>query len=108
MSGRSSKKGGQILKKEYHKDTDSTHVSFEAGRVCDDFGCPMPFWRCRVAYTWCEYRQVYWVYAIQTVGFGVVDDKVTREIEMGSLQEVNHFLDYLKDVEGCYKKVYGE
>ena len=96
------------MKKEYHKDTDSTLVSFEAGRVCDDFGCPMPFWSCCVAYTWSEYRQVYWVYAIQTVGFGVADEKVTSETEMASLQEVDHFLGYLKSLEMCYKKVYGE
>ena len=96
------------MRREYHKDTDSTLVSFGAGSACDDVGCPTPFWRCRVAYTWIEYRQAYWVYSVQVVGFGVVDDKVTREIEMASLQEVDHYLGYIKSLEMCYKKVYGE
>ena len=96
------------MKKEYHKDTDVAFVSYGAGSACNDFGCLMPFWRCQVAYTWSEYRQAFWVYSVQTVGFGVVDEKVTREIEMASLREVDHFLDYLKDMETCYKKVYGE
>ena len=96
------------MKKEYHRDPDSTWVSFEAGHVCDDFGRPMPYWRCRVAYTWSQYRHAYWVYSIQTVGFGAVDDKVTREFEMGSLREVNRYLRYLQHMEECYQRVYGE
>ena len=92
---------------EYHENTDSFLVSFEAGRVCDDFGCPMPFWRCHIAYTWSEYAQAYWVYSLQVVGFGVVDRKVSRETEMTSLREVTHLLDYFKDMEACYKQVYG-
>ena len=94
--------------KEYHKDTDVMLASYKAGRVCDDIRCPMPFWTCRVAYTWSEYRQAYWVYSVQTVGFGVVDEKVTREDEMASLQEVANLLGYLEDMETCYKKVYGD
>ena len=96
------------MTKEYRKNTDSTLVSFGAGKACDDFGYPRPFWRCRVAYTWSEYRQVYWVYSVQVVGFGLFDDKVTRETEMASLQEVDHLLGYYRDMEMCYKKVYGE
>ena len=94
------------MTKEYHKDTDATLVSFKAGRAFDACGYPAPFWSCRVAYTWSEYRQAYWVYSVQVVGFGVVDEKVTRETEMASLKEVHHLLDYLKDMEMCYKKVY--
>ena len=96
------------MTKEYHRDTRSTLVSFEAGSVCDDIGCPTPFWRCRVAYTRSEYRQAYWVYSVQVVGIGWVDDKVTHEAEMASLREVHRYLRYLRDMETCYKRVYGE
>ena len=96
------------MRKEYHRDTESVLVSFEAGRVCDDIGCPMPFWSCRVAYTWSMHRHAYWVYSIQVVGYGDADDKVTRETEMASLQEVNRYLTHLKDMEECFRKVYGE
>ena len=96
------------MKKEYHRDTDSVWVSFEAGKVCDDYGCPMPFWRCHVVYTWSMHRHAYWVYSIQVVGFGVVDDKVTHETEMASLREVHHYLSHIEDMEACFQKVYGE
>ena len=96
------------MKKEYRRDTDSTLVSFEAGRVCDDLGLPMPFWSCCVAYTWSQYRHAYWVYSIQTVGFGGVEDRVTHEAEMASLREVHRYLRYLEDIEACYQRVYGQ
>ena len=96
------------MKKEYHKDTDSTFVSYEAGRVSDACGYPAPHWSCYVSYTWSEYMQAYWVYSVQTVGFGAVDDKVTRETMMKTAREVDSYLDYLEDLETCYKKVYGE
>ena len=95
------------MKKEYRRDTDSTLVSFEAGRVCDDFGHPTPYWRCSVTYTWSHYRHAYWIYSIQTVGFGVVNDKVTHEAEMGSLRDVRRYLIYLQGMETCNQKVYG-
>ena len=96
------------MKKEYRENTDSFLVSFEAGSLFDEAGYPTPFWRCRIAYTWIEYKQAYWVYSLQVVGFGVADSKVTRETEMTSMREVNHLLDYFKDMEACYKQVYGE
>ena len=96
------------MKKEYRRNTDSTLVSYAAGRACDDVGWPMPFWHCCVAYTWSQYRHAYWVYTTQTVGFGVVDDRVTQETEMASMREVNHYLQHLKDMEACYQRVYGE
>ena len=83
-------------------------VSFEAGSVCDACGYPAPHWSCRVVYMYNEIDKVYWVYSVQVVGFGVVDDKVTRETTMESLQEVDHYLGYIKSLEMCYKKVYGE
>ena len=96
------------MKKEYHADTDSVWVSYKAGGMCDDLGCPMPFWGCYVAYTWSQYRHAYWVYSVQTIGFGLVEDEVTHETEMASLEDVNRYLGYLKDMEACYKKVYGD
>ena len=96
------------MKKEYHRDTASVWVSFGAGRVCDDFGCPMPFWRCHVAYTWSMHRHAYWTYSVQVVGFGAANGKVTRETEMASLREVHRYLRHLKDFEECCQKVYGE
>ena len=99
------------MKKEYHRDTESTWVFFEAGRVCDDLGLgrsPMPFWNCIVVYTWIQHRHAYWVYSIQTVGFGAVEDRVRHETEMASLRDVHHLLRYYEDMETCYKGVYGE
>ena len=96
------------MKKEYHRDTDSTWAIYKAGRMCDDLGRPMPYWSCHVAYTWSMHSNAYWVYTVQVIGFGVVDDKVTQETEMASLREVNHYLRYLQDMEECYQRVYGE
>ena len=96
------------MTKEYRKDTDSTLVSFEAGKVWDACGYPAPHWSCYVSYTWSEYMQAFWVYSVQTIGFGVVDDKVTHETVMTTAREVDHFLAFLQDMEMCYKKVYGE
>ena len=96
------------MKKEYHEDTDSTWANYGAGRAYDDFGRPMPFWRCHVVYTWSEYKQAYWVYSVQVVGFGMADDRVTHETEVTSLSEAAHLLDYYRDMEACYKSVYGE
>ena len=96
------------MKKEYHEDSGATWVSFEAGQPFDASRRSTPFWACRVGYMYNEYDKVYCVYSVQVVGIGWVDDKITRETEMASLQEVNHLLDYLQDLEGYYKKVYGE
>ena len=96
------------MTKDYHKDTGITSVSYSAGSVLDACGYPAPHWSCRVAYTWSEYRQAYWVYSVQTVGFGVVDAKAPREMEMASLREVQRYLHYLQGLESCYTMVYGE
>lgn len=98
------------MKKEYHEDTNSIWASFEAGRVCDDFGRPMPFWHCIVVYTtvYTMHKSTVWVYTIQTVGFGEREERVRHETEMTSLREVQHYLQHLMDVEKCYQKVYGE
>ena len=96
------------MKKEYQKDTASVWASFEAGGACDDYGRPMPFWRCRVVYIWCACEHAYLVYTTQTVGFGIAEERVTHEAEMASLREVKHYLRYLSDIEECYQAVYGE
>ena len=96
------------MTKEYHRDTDSILVSFAAGSVCDACGYPAPHWSCHVAYTWSEYRQTYWVYSVQVVGFGADDSRVTHEFEMRSLREVHRYLRYHQDMETCYKQAYGE
>ena len=96
------------MKKEYRSNTDSMLVSFEAGRVCDYSGDPMPYWTCSVAYTWSTHMHAYWVYSVQVFGFGVVEQRTTHETEMASLREVHRYLRYLKDMEDCCKKVYGE
>ena len=96
------------MKKEYRKKTDSVMASFGAGKMSDDLGYPTPYWRCRVAYTWSKYSQAYWVYSVQVIGFGVVNEQVTQELEMESLREVHRYLGHLKDMEACYQKVYDE
>ena len=96
------------MKKEYHRDTDSVWAIYEAGHIFDRHGAPAPYWGCHVVYTWSMHRHAYWVYSIQVIGYGEVDDKVTREFEVKSLHEVNRFLKQLKDMEACYKRVYGD
>ena len=92
------------MKKEYHEDTNSIWVSFAAGRS------PMPYWHCIVVYTvlHTKHKPTVWVYTIQTVGFGEREDRVRHETEMATLADVHHLLRYYKDMEACYKAVYGE
>ena len=96
------------MRKEYHRDTESNWAIFQAGHVFDSLGAPAPYWGCHVVYTWSMHRHAYWVYSVQVVGYGDADDKVTRETEMATLQDVNRYLTHLKDMEECFRKVYGE
>ena len=96
------------MKKEYHRDTNSSWAIFKAGHVFDSLGAPAPYWGCHVVYTWSQYRHVYWVYSVQVFGFGDADRKVTEEFEVGSLREVHRYLNHFKDMEECLQKVYGE
>ena len=96
------------MTKEYHEDTGATLVTYKAGRAYDDSGYPSKFWTCRVVYMYNEIDKVYWVYDVQTSGSGLLVDQSSRETEMASLREVNHLLDYLNDLEMCYKEEYGE
>ena len=81
---------------------------FGAGKAFDDFGRPTPFWSGVVAYQWIAEKQAFFVYTIQVLGTGTVTNSRSYETETTSCDEVNDFLDYLKEVERHYKKVYGE
>ena len=96
------------MKEKYCADTDSKEVSFKAGKAFDDFGRPTPFWTCIVAYRWSSFKQAFWVYATQLLGTGTVVDRRSCEAYSTSWEEVNDFLDYLKQLELHYKKVYDE
>ena len=96
------------MKEKYCADTDSKEVSFGAGKAFDGFGRPTPFWACIVAYRWSNIKQTCWVYATQLSGAGAVVDRRSYEVETTSCEEVNDFLDYLKELEIHYKKVYSE
>ena len=83
-------------------------VIFGAGKAFDDFGCATPFWTGVVAYRWNAVKQVFHLYTIQVLGTGTVTNSRSYETETASCDEVNDFLDYLKELENHYKKVYGE
>ena len=81
---------------------------FGAGKAFDDFGRATPFWTGVVAYRWNSLKQTYYVYTIQVLGTGTVTNSRSNEAETSSCDEVNEFIDYLKELESHYKKVYGE
>ena len=83
-------------------------VIFGAGKAFDDFGRPTSFWTGVVAYRWNAVKQTFFVYTIQVLGTGTATNSRSYEVETKSFDEVNDFLDYLKEVEEHYKKVYGE
>ena len=83
-------------------------VIFGAGKAFDDFGRATPFWTGVVAYRWNSLKQVFHVYTIQVLGTGTVTNSRSYETETESCKEVNDFLDYLRELENHYKKVYGE
>ena len=80
-------------------------VIFGAGKAFDDFGRPTSFWTGVVAYRWNAVKQSFFVYTIQVLGTGTATNSRSYE---GETKEVNDFLDYLKELENHYKKVYGE
>ena len=83
-------------------------VIFGAGRAFDAFGRPTPFWTGVVAYRWNAVKQAFFVYTTQVLGTGTVTNSRSYEAETSSCDEVNDFLDYLKELEDHYKEVYGE
>ena len=83
-------------------------VVFGAGKAFDDFGRPTSFWTGVVTYRWNAVKQVFVINTIQVLGTGTVTNSRSYETETPSCEEVNDFLDYLKELENHYKEVYGE
>ena len=83
-------------------------VIFGAGKAFDAFGRPTPFWTGVVAYQRSADKQTFVVYTTQVLGTGTVTNSRSYTALTSSQDEVNGFLDYLKELENHYKKVYGE
>ena len=83
-------------------------VVFGAGKAFDAFGRATSFWTGVITYHWNAKKQVFHVLAVQALGTGTVTNSRSYETETPSCDEVNNFLDYLKELEAHYKKVYGE
>ena len=97
-------KGECIMKK---KDCGKfKEVIFGAGKAFDAFGRATPFWTGVVAYRWNAVKQVFHVYSVQVLGTGTVTNSRSYEAETASCDKVNDFIDYLKELENHYKKVY--
>ena len=83
-------------------------VNFGAGKAYDAFGRATPFWTGVVTYRWDCLKQTFRVLGVQALGTGTVINSRSYELEEPSCDGVNDFLDYFKDLEARYKKVYGE
>ena len=83
-------------------------VIFGAGRAFDGFGRATSFWDGVVTYQWNTLKQVFHVHTEQVLGTGTATNSSSYETETPSCEEVNDFLDYFKELETHYKKVYGE
>ena len=83
-------------------------VIFGAGRPFDCLGRATSFWTGAVAYRWNPVKKVFHVYSVQVLGTGTVINKREYETEKNSCDEINDFLDYLKELEEHYIKEYGE
>ena len=81
---------------------------FGAGKAFDDFGRATPFWTGVVTYQWNSLKQTFYIYTVQVLGTGTVTNSRSYETETVSYEKVNGFIDYLKELENHYKKVYGE
>jgi hypothetical protein len=83
-------------------------INFSAGKAFDAFGRATSFWAGVITYRWNAKKQVFHVLAEQVLGTGTVTNSRFYKIEMTSCDEVNYFLDYFRELETHYKKVYGE
>ena len=81
-------------------------IFFGAGRAFDGFGRATSYWTGVVVYKWDTLKQVFHVYAIQVLGTGTANNSYETETEITSCEEVNKLLDYFKELEAHYKKVY--
>lgn len=83
-------------------------VNFGAGRAFDCCGRATPHWTGVVVYQWDAAKQVFHVRSVEILGTGTTMNSHPYEEEMETCEEVNSFLDYFRELENHYKKVYGE
>ena len=83
-------------------------VFFGAGKAFDAFGRATSFWTGVVQYKWDASHKTFHVCSVQALGTGTVINDRSYEEEVKTCDEVNEFLDYFKELETHYKKVYGE
>ena len=83
-------------------------VNFGAGKAFDAFGRATPFWTGAVTYKWNDEKQTFHILAVQALGTGTAINSRSYDSEEPSCEGVNDFLDYFKELENHYKKVYGE
>lgn len=83
-------------------------IHFGAGKAFDSFGRATSYWSGTVVYRWDAVRQTFHVCTVQVLGTGTVMNSSSYETETVSCDEVNSFIDYFKELETDYKKVYGE
>lgn len=83
-------------------------INFGAGKAFDAFGRATSFWTGVVTYQWVVEKQVFHILAVQAIGTGTAINSRSYESQEPSCDEVNDFLDYFKELEAHYKKVYGE
>ena len=83
-------------------------VFFAAGKAFDASGRATPFWSGAVAYKWDCLKQAFTIVSTQVLGTGTVTNSRSNEAVSASLEEVNEVLDYFRDLQAHYKKVYGE
>ena len=83
-------------------------INFGAGKAFNAFGRATSFWTGVVTYKWDAIKQTFHVCTVQVLGTGTVMNSRSHETETVLCEEVNDFLDYFKELENHYKKVYGE
>ena len=83
-------------------------VNFGAGKAFDAFGRATPFWTGVITYRWNAEKQTFRVLGVQALGTGTAINSRSYDSEEHSCEGVNDFLDYFKELETHYKKVYGE
>ena len=81
---------------------------FGAGRPFDAFDRATSFWTGMIAYEWHANKQAFHVHTEQILGTGTVTNRSSYEMQESSCDGVNELLDYYKELEAHYKKVYGE
>ena len=106
VPSRDGRNGGIIMKKK--NCGESKVVNFGAGKAFDSFGRATSFWTGVITYRWDARKQAFHVCTVQALGTGTAVNSRSYEEEVKSCEEVIDFLDYLRELEDHYKKVYGE